>query len=144
MTLLPIDALRTPTHAGGVVHRARGGAREYLVVTSSKNPAHWVLPKGHLDPGETAEITAVREVEEESGVRATLIAPLAETELALPHELQRVRWFVLTFVEQRPAGEGRSVEWLAPAAAIAHLTFEDARELVRAAEARFAGTGRSA
>ncbi|MBK7878459.1 MAG: NUDIX domain-containing protein [Planctomycetes bacterium] len=138
MSLHPIDLRRTPTHAGGLVHRTHDGAREYLVVTSSKNPAHWVLPKGHLDPGETAEETAVREVEEESGVRATLEAPLGETELALPHERQRIRWYVMLRVDERPASEGRQVAWLRASAAIARLSFEDARELVRASEARFA------
>ncbi|MGH3437058.1 MAG: NUDIX hydrolase [Sciscionella sp.] len=36
----------------------------------------WSLPKGHIEQGETAEQTAVREVEEETGVACTVLRPL--------------------------------------------------------------------
>lgn len=122
------DAL---THAGGVVHRERDGVREFLVVTSSKNPAHWVLPKGHIDPGETPEETSVREVREESGVNARLQELLFDTELTLPHATQRIRWYLLERTTEGPADEGRRVEWHTLDAALARLSFEDARRLVR-------------
>jgi 8-oxo-dGTP pyrophosphatase MutT (NUDIX family) len=38
----------------------------------------WALPKGLVDPGEGAESTAVREVAEETGVRARPIAKLGD------------------------------------------------------------------
>ena len=38
------------------------------------------LPKGHLDPGETAEQAALREVNEEAGVVCELIAPIDSIE----------------------------------------------------------------
>lgn len=134
MTVLPIDEARSPTHGGGVVVRRGVDAREFLVLTSSKNPAHWVLPKGHVDPGETPSMTAVREVEEESGECARIVETLAETELALPHELQHVRWFLMEWSGKGRAIEGRQVVWLPLQAALERLTFEDARELVRRAE----------
>ncbi|MBI5363460.1 MAG: NUDIX domain-containing protein [Planctomycetes bacterium] len=143
MTHLPADATSTLTHAGGVVHRTCDGVREFLLVTSSKNPAHWVLPKGHIDPGETPEATAVREVREESGVRARLEEPLFDTELALPSATQRVRWFLLERTSEGPADEGRSVEWLAFEPALARLSFEDARRLVVEANKRLAARGSS-
>lgn len=61
------------THsAGGVVLNGRG---EVLVVNQNRDS--WSLPKGHLDPGETALQAAQREVAEESGI----------TELRLIREL---------------------------------------------------------
>lgn len=39
-------------------------------------PPRWQLPKGLVDRGEKPEETAVREVREEAGVQATLVAPL--------------------------------------------------------------------
>src|SRR5262249_41445497 len=55
------------THAGGVVFRKRNGAVEYLLVQASKDRTQWVLPKGHIEPGEEPRETAVREVKEETG-----------------------------------------------------------------------------
>ena len=49
--------------AGGVVVNEKG---EVLVV--SQNGDSWSLPKGHLDPGESALEAAIREIREESGL----------------------------------------------------------------------------
>ena len=49
--------------AGGVVLNSRGE-----VVVVSQRGDSWSLPKGHLDPGENARETAVREIEEECGI----------------------------------------------------------------------------
>ncbi len=50
----------------------------------------WALPKGHVDPGETPEQTAVREVWEETGLRATLVAPLGEIRYVYQFRGQRI------------------------------------------------------
>lgn len=66
--------------AGGVAYR-RGtdGAIEIaLVLVGAKR--RWQLPKGIVDPGETPEATALREVREEAGIATELVAPLAPIE----------------------------------------------------------------
>jgi 8-oxo-dGTP pyrophosphatase MutT (NUDIX family) len=40
----------------------------------------WSLPKGHIEVGERAEETAVREIEEETGIRADVLAALGSIE----------------------------------------------------------------
>ena len=57
--------------AGGVVVRARAARR---ASRSCHRPRYddWSLPKGKLDPGETWEEAALREVEEEIGLRCAL------------------------------------------------------------------------
>ncbi len=40
----------------------------------------WVLPKGKVEPGEDLEATALREVMEETGVRAENLGPVGRTE----------------------------------------------------------------
>jgi diadenosine hexaphosphate hydrolase (ATP-forming) len=52
--------------AGGVVFNRAGK----ILMLGHRNGT-WVFPKGHIDPGETHLIAAIREVEEESGVVAT-------------------------------------------------------------------------
>jgi 8-oxo-dGTP pyrophosphatase MutT (NUDIX family) len=65
--------------AGGLVCRRRDdGAREILVV---HRPAYddWSFPKGKLEPGEREEDAAIREVEEETGLRCRLEEEVATT-----------------------------------------------------------------
>jgi 8-oxo-dGTP pyrophosphatase MutT (NUDIX family) len=83
------------TSAGGVVLRKMRG-RWYLAVIephmerprkniripkdrrTAADAVHIALPKGTIDPGEKPEQTAVREIREETGVRAELISKLAD------------------------------------------------------------------
>jgi 8-oxo-dGTP pyrophosphatase MutT (NUDIX family) len=57
--------------AGGVVWRQATDGVEVLLVHRPRY-GDWSLPKGKLDPGETEAEAAVREVEEETGLRCEL------------------------------------------------------------------------
>jgi 8-oxo-dGTP pyrophosphatase MutT (NUDIX family) len=77
--------------AGGVVLREISGTWHVALIEpqresapSAKSPrartkAAFALPKGLVDPGETAPVTALREVHEETGIVGELIAKLADT-----------------------------------------------------------------
>jgi len=121
------------THAGGVVHRLRDGRREFLVVAASKRADHWVLPKGHIEAGETADAAAVREVREEAGIDAELERPLGETALDIGSEHQRIRFYLMRAIGEVPRQEQRALAWLEAGAAMQRLSFPEARELIRAA-----------
>jgi 8-oxo-dGTP pyrophosphatase MutT (NUDIX family) len=58
--------------SGGVAFRSTSAGVEVALISVGK-PARWQLPKGIVDPGESPEVTAVREVQEETGIRATLL-----------------------------------------------------------------------
>ena len=66
--------------AGGVVldGDAPGAGRVLLITMIGQDGrARWTLPKGGVEPGETHEAAAVREVREETGHTAAVLAPLA-------------------------------------------------------------------
>ena len=63
--------------AGGVAFRWKDSEPEIAIV-SVKPKLRWQLPKGIVDPGESPEVTAVREVREEAGVETERLA-LIET-----------------------------------------------------------------
>jgi 8-oxo-dGTP pyrophosphatase MutT (NUDIX family) len=71
--------MTTELSAGGVVYKREGKDTLWLLVKHS-GYHKWVFPKGRQEKGEELSTTAVREVKEESGVVAKIIAPIAEQE----------------------------------------------------------------
>lgn len=65
--------------SGGVAFRPGPTDIDVALVLVGKQ-RRWQLPKGLVDPGETPEVTAVREVREEAGIQTTLLAPIATIE----------------------------------------------------------------
>jgi 8-oxo-dGTP pyrophosphatase MutT (NUDIX family) len=61
------EIVREPT-SGGVIFRptADGKDIEILLIEDTKN--RWTIPKGHIEPGESAKQTAIREIGEETGL----------------------------------------------------------------------------
>jgi 8-oxo-dGTP pyrophosphatase MutT (NUDIX family) len=63
----PPTRAQRETSAGGVVYRRADGVPLFLLIRDSY--ANWGFPKGHLESGERAEDAALREVQEETGLR---------------------------------------------------------------------------
>lgn len=127
-----------PTHAGGVVHRERDG--RILLVRARPVPHDWVLPKGHIEKGETPEQTAVREVEEEAGVIAVALRALGMLEFEKPNgKPARVLCFLMRFVRETAAAEEREVGWWTFEEAISLTEFENTRAILEAARQSLAG-----
>ncbi|HEU4543433.1 MAG TPA: NUDIX hydrolase [Jiangellaceae bacterium] len=66
------------TSAGGlVVDRIDGATRGVLIGRIDRQgELEWVLPKGHVEPGETTQEAAIREIREETGLEAAIAATL--------------------------------------------------------------------
>lgn len=122
------------THGGGVVCRGGRDAPEILLVRAQPAPHDWVLPKGHLEPGEVPHECARREVGEEAGVAAEPIAFAGDDMFTTPAGKRvHVAFFVLKFVDLVQADEEREVRWCSLPEALALLRFEGARRIIRAA-----------
>jgi 8-oxo-dGTP pyrophosphatase MutT (NUDIX family) len=90
--------------AGGVVIRENAGSWEVAVIRPHGR-ALWALPKGHVDPGETPEQTATREVREETGLTASLVSSLGEIRYVYQFRGQRIFKRVHFFLFHYQAGE---------------------------------------
>jgi 8-oxo-dGTP pyrophosphatase MutT (NUDIX family) len=123
------------THAGGVVFRTVDGERKYLLVESSKSPGEWVLPKGHIDPGETPEAAAAREVAEEAGVRAAVVARAGESQYAVGRQPVRVVFFLMRYQGETSRQEDRALAWRRCDEALRLLRFDDTRRILMQAHA---------
>jgi diphosphoinositol-polyphosphate diphosphatase len=106
---------------------------EFLLVTSRRRPKRWVYPKGHVEIGEKPEETALREVEEEAGVLATITKPLDDIVFEISGEQYRIRYFLMSVVQEGKPGEGRRSSWLSAEAAVKRLGFPQSRALIRKA-----------
>ena len=85
--------------AGGIVVRTVGGRPHVAAIRpQGKQAGHWVLPKGNIDPGETAAETALREVREETGIEARLVEKLGDVKYVYTWDGERIFKIVSFFL----------------------------------------------
>ncbi len=121
--------------AGGVVVRGAGAHASVILV---HRPAYddWTFPKGKADPGESDEACAVREVEEETGLRCALVHELGPTSYVDARgRPKRVRYWLMEVVggTLRFEHEVDEARWLTVDDAASLLTYERDIELLREA-----------
>ena len=114
------------THAGTVVFRPSDNRSLYLVVSSSDG-ANWVLPKGHIEAGESPEAAALRELKEEAGVMGEILDPLSVQHFKKADKDVAVQYFLVLKVGSTEAAEERTLRWEDEQAAVRLLTFAEAR-----------------
>ena len=123
--------------AGGVVIRRNSeGVLESLLVQHIEHKG-WGFPKGHLDADETPDQAALREVEEETGVRGGIAIALPSTNYTFVNAkkgmiYKTVHWYLMHYEgpgEQTHAHEVESVAWLSTDLIRERLAFENDRVL---------------
>lgn len=93
----------------------------------------WSLPKGKLDPGETFEAAALREIEEECNLRCELHEELQSDEYNVRKGKKLVRWWRMSVVEDlgfEPDDEVDELRWLPTRDAKAIATYDHDRLLI--------------
>ena len=128
-------ASRAEVHAaGGIVVRSGAGGVEVAVVHRPKYD-DWTLPKGKLDPGESFEEAALREVEEETSLACRLGPELSATRYRDHKDRSKiVRWWAMEVNEEipfEPNDEVDELRWLAPKKAAKLLTYPRDAELAQ-------------
>ena len=113
--------------AGGVVWRRSDSGELEVMLVHRPRYDDWTVPKGKLEPHEDHAAAALREVEEETGLRCTLGPELMSTSYRDRRgRPKHVRYWAMTpgggtFT---PTDEVDEVRWLGVAAAQALLTYE--------------------
>ena len=119
--------------AGAVV--VRGSEPVEVLVIHRPQYDDWTLPKGKVEAGESDEVCAVREVEEETGLRVRLGRELPSVRWQDRNGEPKVcrYWLVESFDGEAVAqNEVDGVEWLALDEAIARLSYPRDAEVLRA------------
>jgi 8-oxo-dGTP pyrophosphatase MutT (NUDIX family) len=86
------------------VRRLRGHWMLAAIRPGGKPPGIWALPKGLVDAGERPELTAVREVEEETGVRGELLGKLGDVRYVYTRSGMRIFKVVSFYLVRYRAG----------------------------------------
>ena len=135
--------VHTPSAGGMVMNDGM-----VLIITSALRDSV-DLPKGTIEDGESIEMTAVREVEEETGYRVRIVGDIG----SLTYDFEgkdgklwrkTVSYFLMELVDTKSPvknlqdGEDFENEWVSPSEAIARLTYEDTREMVKRVTKQFA------
>lgn len=127
------------TSAGGLVVDGSGPeARGVLIARlDRRGRLLWSLPKGHVEPGETREEAAVREVAEETGITGELLGPLGTIDFWFIADGRRIHKTVHHFLLRATAGELSSadieideVSWVPFAMIADRLAYPNERRLV--------------
>jgi ADP-ribose pyrophosphatase YjhB (NUDIX family) len=119
--------------AGGIIVRHGGAGLSVLLVRAKKDPSVWIFPKGHIEPGETAEEAALRETFEEAGVEGELLGPVGEPlEFQSGREPVSVQYFLIRAIAERASTDGREKQWFTIDKARRTLVFAGARRLLDA------------
>ena len=136
---------RQAVSAGGLVFEDRADGR-WVVLISRRNAAgqlQWTLPKGGLEDGEDLEAAAVREVEEETGLRSAIVEKLGVVDYWFvwrPDEVRYhkyVHYYLMAFVSGTTDvhdDEAEDVVWLPIGDAVDRMTHTNERRLVSAAD----------
>ncbi len=118
--------------SGAIVVRLDADEPRVLLVTSRRNPKHWIFPKGHVERGETAEAGALREAREEGGVIGKSMGRAGMVEHRFLGVRRRIDYFLAELIrEAGPPEEGRKRIWCEFDDALERLSFRDMRKLLR-------------
>src|SRR2546422_11513153 len=140
-----------PTQATASSGAAVVGPGDRILLLRRADEDIWCLPKGTVEPGETLEETAVREVREETGLQVRILAPLTEIRYRFysPRDGANVDKRVVYFLAERVGGRLKlepgfdDARWFTKSDALRRLHFENDRNIVRRAFEALAGsTGR--
>lgn len=95
------------TSAGGLVVDLSGDVPHGALIgrTNRRGQLLWSLPKGHIEPGETAEQAAMREVAEETGITGTIVGELGKIDFWFVAEGRRVHKTVHHYLLRATGGE---------------------------------------
>ncbi len=139
--------------AGGVVVDVHDGHARIAVIARRNRAGRveWCLPKGHIEGEETLPETAVREVEEETGIEGRVLIELGTIDYWFAAGDRRIHKYVHHYlleatggyltIEKDPDHEAIDVAWLLLSEAHRHLTFPNERRIARLAWQRLAGDG---
>ena len=144
----PAQRAREEISAGGIVFRRTAEGVRFLLIRDSYQ--NWGFPKGHLEDGESPDVAAIREVEEETGLGGlTLTAPVEVIDWHFRFRGRLVHKVCHFFLIEAARGEARPLRkegitacrWVEFAEAASLVSYGNARDVLTRANEMLATLG---
>ena len=124
--------------AGAIVYRINKEKREYLLI-QSKHKKIWGFPKGHVETKESIYKTAIREVQEETGLRVNIINGFKKSieYIVKRNKMKKVTFYIATTKDTRVNIQQKEIHaytWCSYKKAREKITFQNSKELIDDAE----------
>lgn len=123
--------------AGGIVFNSQGQVLliNNMALRESKK-SYWGFPKGHLEPNESTSQAALREVEEETGIKAAIVDKVGESKFFFTHQGEKifkvVTMYLMNFISGQitvQQDELLGVEWVEQDQVLSKLSFKNDKQL---------------
>lgn len=134
-------ARKTATSAGAIILREIDGQLKIALAQRRRDTKIWVLPKGHVEPGETLEQAALREIHEEAGLAnvqlltylGSIVREVRQDGNLIPKTIHYYLAYALSTAEPELPTEElfAAAGWFSPAEALELLPYEQDREFVK-------------
>ena len=128
--------------AGAIIISKNDPKKILLLFRTGPNYDDWTIPKGHMEPGESREDTAMREVKEETGLDIKLLAPLPDRDYTTGNGHAAIVHFFLARslddakLRLEPGFPGNKLEWVPIDKAERVLSFDNMKIYFRSVKER--------
>ena len=132
------EIVREPT-SGGIIFRLTHDKKDIEILLIQDSKERWTIPKGHIEPGETAKVTARREIEEETGLKnVSILTWLGKIHFKYRRAdklvLMTTQIYLVQALDERemPTGEKwmKGIKWFPFAEALEVIEYEDIEKLM--------------
>ena len=136
------EIVREPT-SGGIIFRLTPDEKDIEILLIQDSKGRWTIPKGHIEPGETAKMAARREIEEETGLKNfSILTWLGKIHFKYRRAdklvLMTTQIYLVQALDTRetPTGEKwmRGIQWFSFAEALNLIEYEDIEKLMLVAK----------
>ncbi len=138
------EIVREPT-SGGIIFRFTKDKKDIEILLIQDSKERWTIPKGHIEPGETAKVTARREIEEETGLKnISILTWLGKIHFKYRRYdklvLMTTQIYLVQALDEHESVTGekwmKGIKWFSFADALEVIAYEDIEKLMLIAKKR--------